>query len=399
MTVLPQLESELLKAHTRNLARRGPLARAWLACRVRMASDEPVGPVARARRGLGLGVRAVPVLAAVAVSVAVVVGAFLVIGHGSGTSPNRPSAGGPPGGLSTTPHGSVVVGCADTVSGTLARGWHSARSGTVVAGPIAWLYLRQSASRAAIRQSHFVEALAVVDPDPGVTVSIPASERGRLSLDYTSVAPRRRFALAQGARSVTFKPCPGPAGHTQFDGGFIVSRAQCAEVDIQPIGATKQMRRFIPLGQSCAAGRTSSNIAARAGAVATSACRPEVHHGVLPAWAQAGFSQARPQVPYLLGAAERIAAIPFASLDSPPAADHNNKILWVSRVATRYGHALRIEAQRMNATKRLGAPVARKVKGGPGPSIINLPSPGCWRFNLRWSGWTDTLDLQYKAPG
>jgi hypothetical protein len=35
------------------------------------------------------------------------------------------------------------------------------------------------------------------------------------------------------------------------------------------------------------------------------------------------------------------------------------------------------------------------VRGGPGPSGINLPAPGCWRLALRWSGRTDELDLQY----
>ena len=53
----------------------------------------------------------------------------------------------------------------------------------------------------------------------------------------------------------------------------------------------------------------------------------------------------------------------------------------------------------MTGTKRDGAPVGRAVHGGPGPSIINLPAPGCWRLTLRWSGWTDQLDLRYTRPG
>ena len=115
-------------------------------------------------------------------------------------------------------------------------------------------------------------------------------------------------------------------------------------------------------------------------------------------WARAGFSWPRPRMPYTLGANGRIVAIPLVSLDSPPAIDHNNKILWVSRVQTPYGHALRISAQRMNGTKRIGKSVDRTVAGGPGPSIINLPVPGCWRLTLHWSGQTDQLDLQYNRP-
>jgi hypothetical protein len=129
------------------------------------------------------------------------------------------------------------------------------------------------------------------------------------------------------------------------------------------------------------------------------ACRSEVRIGVLPAWARAGFSEARPRMRYELGASGRIAAIPFGTLNSPPAANHTNKILWVSRVSpTGPGASLRILAQRMTGTRRDGTPVMRVVSGGPGPSIINLPSPGCWRLTLRWSGWTDHLDLQYNRP-
>jgi hypothetical protein len=130
------------------------------------------------------------------------------------------------------------------------------------------------------------------------------------------------------------------------------------------------------------------------------ACQSEVRTGVLPVWARAGFSEARPRMRYELGASRRIAAIPFGTLNSPPAANHTNKILWVSHVSsTRPGASLRILAQRMTGTRRDGTPVMRAVSGGPGPSIINLPSPGCWRLTLRWSGWTDQLDLQYRRPG
>ena len=128
------------------------------------------------------------------------------------------------------------------------------------------------------------------------------------------------------------------------------------------------------------------------------ACRPQVQVGVLPVWARAGFSDSRPQMPYVLGRSGRIAAILWGTLDSPPAADHNNKILWVSRVPVRPGDDLTIRAQRMAGSDRLGGPVDRTVTGGPGPSIVNLPAAGCWRLTLRWSGWTDHIDLRYTHP-
>jgi len=128
------------------------------------------------------------------------------------------------------------------------------------------------------------------------------------------------------------------------------------------------------------------------------ACRPQVTVGVLPAWARAGFSSPRPRMAYSLGRGVKIAALLWANpLLSPPSKNYNNKILWVSREPPVPGSDLQISAQRMSGSRPLGAPVARRVIGGPGPSIINLPSAGCWRFRLRWSGRTDTIDLRYVA--
>jgi hypothetical protein len=145
---------------------------------------------------------------------------------------------------------SVVVGCGRSVSGRLPAGWRTSRHGTVVAGPITWLYLVRNANRAAIHRAHFVQALAVVEPGRAVTVSILPSERGRLSLDYTDNSPRARFRVSQGTAAVTFKPCPGPAGRTQFNGGFIIAGPRCAGVAIQPAGESEGVR-FIPMGRAC----------------------------------------------------------------------------------------------------------------------------------------------------
>jgi hypothetical protein len=131
-------------------------------------------------------------------------------------------------------------------------------------------------------------------------------------------------------------------------------------------------------------------------ATQASVCNSHVLRGVLPVWARGGFSDAKPRMPHVLGAAGSIVAILWADpLESPAPKDHNNKILWVSRAAANLASDLRIRAQRMSGSRAVGSPVTRRVMGGPGPSIINLPSPGCWRFTLRWSGRVDTLDLQY----
>jgi len=125
-------------------------------------------------------------------------------------------------------------------------------------------------------------------------------------------------------------------------------------------------------------------------------CHATVRTGVLPAWARGGFSSPRPRMPHVLGRSGRIAAILFGyPLRSPTAPGRNNKILWVSRTVPGAPAALWIRAQRMDGTNPVGRPVGRVLRGGPGPSLVDMPAPGCWRLILTWSGRGDTLDLTY----
>jgi hypothetical protein len=39
----------------------------------------------------------------------------------------------------------------------------------------------------------------------------------------------------------------------------------------------------------------------------------------------------------------------------------------------------------------------RSIAGGPGPSLVDMPKPGCWKFSLSWPGHSDSLDIEYLA--
>ncbi len=118
---------------------------------------------------------------------------------------------------------------------------------------------------------------------------------------------------------------------------------------------------------------------------------------VLPEWARSGFSDAEPIVRHEVGRSGEIAAIIFRSpLVVPPPTDGGNKILWVSRQST-IADRLDISAQRMDGTAAIGGSVQRIVTGGPGPSYVDVPEAGCWRFTLSWADRTDSLDLEYVA--
>lgn len=125
-------------------------------------------------------------------------------------------------------------------------------------------------------------------------------------------------------------------------------------------------------------------------------CRADYTPSALPTWAAAGFTPPTQPMPHVLSDGGDIVAILWAAHDSlvaPPAADRNNKILWVPRVSSPVGAPLEIHAT-LNGT---GQTATRTVDGGPGPSIVDLPSPGCWSIDLTWGDHHDHLELEYVA--
>jgi hypothetical protein len=132
-------------------------------------------------------------------------------------------------------------------------------------------------------------------------------------------------------------------------------------------------------------------------------CAAQVHEGQLPVWARAGF-HGDARATYAMSRSGQMVAVLFGfPLSQPPAADRNNKILWVSgpASATRQDSDAAAGDDDLVIDARLdgrGEPVQQRIVGGPGPSIVDVPAPGCWRLALRWSGRTDVIDLNYGAP-
>ena len=134
---------------------------------------------------------------------------------------------------------------------------------------------------------------------------------------------------------------------------------------------------------------------------ASASCPSGISYGPLPVWARAGFNPPDQPIAYVLGARGDMVAVLFGGrrhpLYSPPKPDRGNKILWVSRLPVRTFGNLDITARRLVGGAEIGPVVRRIVSGGPGPSGIDMPQPGCWHFNLRWSGHQDSVDLAYTA--
>jgi hypothetical protein len=163
---------------------------------------------------------------------------------------------------------------------------------------------------------------------------------------------------------------------------------------IRPLTPASALLAAVSAALAAGIGASSSTAADRAPAAT---CSSVVSKGVLPVWARTGFSDAKPRATHVLGRAGSIAAILFGyPLQAPPSAKgRQNKILWVSRASVN-GSDLHIRAQRMNGRQAVGRPVSRSVARGPGPSVIDLPAPGCWHLALTWSGHSDRLDLRYR---
>jgi hypothetical protein len=131
---------------------------------------------------------------------------------------------------------------------------------------------------------------------------------------------------------------------------------------------------------------------ARGGGSSDPKCQA-VDDGVLPEWARTGFSEKEPRIAHAIGRSGRLAAIMFGPLTVPPRKDAGNKILWASRVPQQAPSDLKLTARHAEG----GETVHRTVPGGPGPSGIDLPKPGCWHVHASWAGQQDDVDLTYSA--
>jgi hypothetical protein len=125
------------------------------------------------------------------------------------------------------------------------------------------------------------------------------------------------------------------------------------------------------------------------------------YRGAIPAWLiEAAGNNAPDGLPYVVAAPAMAAGFIFGNpLRAGHPADPANKILWVVRTP-RDGAALQITVRPVAAA----APVLHQevpANSGPGeiyPSVVDVPTAGCWHLALRWRTGAADLDLRYVAP-
>jgi hypothetical protein len=52
---------------------------------------------------------------------------------------------------------------------------------------------------------------------------------------------------------------------------------------------------------------------------------------------------------------------------------------------------MRIDAREQGS----GRTVTVTLPDGPGPSLVNMPEPGCWQFTLTWANNRDEFFVRY----
>jgi hypothetical protein len=129
-------------------------------------------------------------------------------------------------------------------------------------------------------------------------------------------------------------------------------------------------------------------------------CTGAVTTGPLPVWARDGFAPPDQAVPHVVGDKGEIVGVVLGQpLHAPPQPGRSNKILWVARPGetANAGDSLGTELAVSARLNGVGTVATTSLAGGPGPSVIDLPAPGCWTVTLTWSGRTDTVALPYLA--
>lgn len=118
---------------------------------------------------------------------------------------------------------------------------------------------------------------------------------------------------------------------------------------------------------------------------------PAVVDGPLPEWARTGFSPPNQDVTYVEGERGDIVAVLFGyPLEvAATGAGSGEKILWVGRVLDDAPADLVVRGRSGQATMNT------VIRGGPGPSSIDVPVAGCWTMNLTWGSHRDVVRLAF----
>jgi hypothetical protein len=121
-----------------------------------------------------------------------------------------------------------------------------------------------------------------------------------------------------------------------------------------------------------------------------------------PIWAQGGWTHPKVTpwaVPWALGTQGNTVAYvwnPLVAGVNTTVAVYSNKILWESKDYPGGSSNMMVEGRPLGQTQ----PVVTIANGGP--SIVDVPTAGCWTFRLTWNAngqHSSTINLEYLPAG
>lgn len=118
--------------------------------------------------------------------------------------------------------------------------------------------------------------------------------------------------------------------------------------------------------------------------------------GALPGWTQSAAPPDR--TPYVMSHEGNLVGVLFGhTLVAPPRpGGPSNKILWIAR-EPRGGSDLELTLRPVDGSTPSVA-VSQPANSWPGeiyPSIVDVPTAGCWTVVAEWNGHRATLELTY----
>jgi hypothetical protein len=134
----------------------------------------------------------------------------------------------------------------------------------------------------------------------------------------------------------------------------------------------------------------------------------QVYGGPPPGWADRIAGGGAPQVPYVIAkpslAVAFLTGYPLVSGHPLETTGRGNKTLWAVREASA-GQAFAIDGHPLASSSPtvhydLDNPPRSTAGGGVWlGSALDVPTPGCWRFELSWDNHKAEVDLNYVSPG
>lgn len=127
-----------------------------------------------------------------------------------------------------------------------------------ILGPLALMGLRRSPDhgRRGAFNGHGWKSPALLRPEIGATLSVPARLRGRVGFVYSQDVQARvwRDGPSRASAVVVFPACPRSPGTRGlgWPGGVVADRPRCAVMLLKVEGESGVTRHRVPLGRRCA---------------------------------------------------------------------------------------------------------------------------------------------------